>query len=253
MMHNAGKVIFVNNHVKRLELLRDVDGTYCEHCFWGAALNATGLLSLRRPAIGWTGMWNVGERGCLWPDPDAFFQRHLHLGVFPTAPYPGNDHCIAPSPWADKQYLDYGPLLDAVRGKKWVLLPHVVTAPGNQAKVNLFEVPGGYALPVTFAGEATSVRIVLRGIEGLTEKTICEALHPGREKGQPVSLKRSNAEALLDVPVKRGCAMLEDIQVTGDGSPLNVLPLGNGALRRYNGRALGGTPCQGVAGWLAAG
>ena len=48
--------------------------------------------------------------------------------------------------------LDYGPLLDAMRGKKWVLAPHCVESILPQVKVNLFEVPGGYALPVTFGG-----------------------------------------------------------------------------------------------------
>ena len=110
LMHDAGKVIFVNNHIKRLELLRQVDGVYCEFCQTGPALNATGLLCLHRPALGWTS----GEQD-IRPDSDAFFQRHLHMGVYPTAPYPGNNHCICPNPWVDEQYLAYGPLLDASR------------------------------------------------------------------------------------------------------------------------------------------
>ncbi|MBI2302850.1 MAG: NPCBM/NEW2 domain-containing protein, partial [Armatimonadetes bacterium] len=113
LMHRAGKVIFVNNHVKRLDLLAGMDGIYCEFAQYPAALNSTGLLCIRRPALGWTA-WE----GDLKPDPDAFFQRHLHLGVYPTAPYPNNNHCIGPSPFADEQYLAYGPLLDAMRGKK---------------------------------------------------------------------------------------------------------------------------------------
>jgi len=34
-------------------------------------------------------------------------QRHLHVGVFPTAPYPSNNHCITPQPEADQLYCDY--------------------------------------------------------------------------------------------------------------------------------------------------
>ena len=143
-------------------------------CQAGPALNSTGLLCLRRPALGWTS----GEQD-IRPDPDAFFQRHLHLGVYPTAPYPGNNHCIGPSPWADEQYLAYGPLLDAMRGKRWVLLPHCIEVAGNAAKVNLFEVPGGYAMPVTFAGRAKSVEVVLRGLSGLVRQ------EPGLKRSIP--------------------------------------------------------------------
>ncbi len=84
MMHAAGKVIFVNNHVKRLDLLPQVDGIFCEFCQAGSALNSTGLLTLFKPALGWTPAPDT-----LRPDPDAFFQRHLHMGVYPTAAVSG--------------------------------------------------------------------------------------------------------------------------------------------------------------------
>lgn len=203
LMHRADKVIFVNNHVKRLELLRHVDGIFCEFCQAGPALNATGLLCLRRPAVGWTS----GEQD-IRPNPDAFFQRHLHMGVYPTAPYPGNNHCIAPSPWTDEQYLAYGPLLDAIRGKRWVLLPHCVEAVGNAAKVNLFEVPNGYAIPVTYAGQAKSVEVLLRGIQGLSDKCKIEAIHPGIQGPVPAGLRHEGAAVVLTVPLHRGCAMV---------------------------------------------
>jgi hypothetical protein len=203
LMHDAGKVIFVNNHVKRLELLRNVDGVYCEFCQTGAALNSTALLCVRRPAIGWTS----GEQD-LRPDPDAFFQRHLHMGVYPTAPYPGNHHCIGPSPWVDEQYLAYGPLLDAMRGKRWVLLPHCAEVAGYAAKINLFQTFGGYAVPVTFAGKAREVKVVLRGLQHLSGGTKIEALHPGAK--DPVSLDgRCTADMVtFTVPLHRGCAMV---------------------------------------------
>jgi hypothetical protein len=207
LMHDAGKVIFVNNHVKRLELLQHVDGIYCEFCQAGPALNSTGLLSLRRPAIGWTS----GEQD-IRPDPDAFFQRHLHMGVYPTVPYPGNNHCIGPSPWVDEQYLAYGSLLDAMRGKRWVLLPHCVEVTGNAAKVNLFEVPGGYAMPVTFGGQAKSVEVVLRGLQGISDKTRIEAIHPGVQDPVAVRFRRDGAAFVLTVPVQRGCAMVKLIR-----------------------------------------
>ena len=113
MMHRADKVIFGNNQTKRLELLRHLDGIYCEFGQLGPALNTNAILAVRKPLLCWT-----PDPGTLQPDPDAYFQRHLYLGAYPTAPYPGNNHCIQPNTWADQSYLDYGPLLDAIRGKQ---------------------------------------------------------------------------------------------------------------------------------------
>ena len=166
LMHRADKVIFVNNHTKRLELLRQVDGIYCEFGHLGPALNTNALLAVRKPLLCWT-----PDPGALQPDPDAYFQRHLHLGAYPTAPYPGNNHCIEPNTPADKYYLDYGPLLDAIRGKQWVLRPRVVAVVGQKAKANLFEVPGGYALPVTFGGRESAVTVLLDGLPRLARQS----------------------------------------------------------------------------------
>jgi hypothetical protein len=206
LMHGAGKVIFVNNHSsKQLPLLRDVDGVYCEFCQAGPALNATGLLCVRRPALGWTS----GEKD-LRPNPDAFFQRHLHMGVFPTAPYPGNNHCITPSPWVDKQYLAYGPLLDAMRGRKWVLRAHAVEVVGHKAKANFFEVPGGYVVPVTFGGQESKACVVLHGLPRLAEQKAfrSEVLHPGETGWTPLAATKRGDDLVLDVPLVRGCAMV---------------------------------------------
>lgn len=203
MVHQAGKVIFVNNHDKRLDLLRHVDGIFDEHTYGGGPLNLTALLTLRKAALGWT-----SEEADLRPDPDAFFQRYLYLGVFPMAPFPSNDHSIRPSAWTDRQYLDYGPLLDTLRGKKWVLRPHVVQAVSGAAKVNLFEVPGGYALPVTFAGAAAAVDIEVRGLDGFLDGASAVAVHPGQTQSMAVTIRREGGAVRLHVPLRRGCAMV---------------------------------------------
>ena len=89
MMHGSGKVIFVNNHDKRIDLLRQTDGFFDEFTYAGSPLNLTALMGIRRPVLGWT-----SEEKNLRPDPDAFFQRYLHLGVFPMAPFPATTiHC----------------------------------------------------------------------------------------------------------------------------------------------------------------
>ncbi len=203
LMHDAGKVIYVNPMYGHLGLMRHVDGMYDEHGQWPASLNRCALLGLHKPLMAWT--WNVEE---LRSDPDAYFQRHLHMGAYLTAPVPGNDHTILPAAGFDQYYLDYGPLLEAMRGKRWVLLPHVIEVLGNAAKANLFQVSGGYAIPVTFAGKAATVGLALRGLEDVTEKTVCEVIHPGGKKWIPVKAAVADDEVHLDVPVQRGCAMV---------------------------------------------
>ena len=79
------------------------------------------------------------------------------------APFPQNDHALLPSPRADELFLDYGPMFEAMRGKKWVLLPHVVNVEGQGVKANLFRVPEGYIVPIIFGGSAPAVIVTLRG------------------------------------------------------------------------------------------
>ena len=205
IFHDAGKFIFVNNHLKRIDLLRYVDGIYCEFAHNGRALNTTGLLTVHKPAIGWTA--SVDD---LKPDPDGFFQRYLHMGVFPTVPLSGNDHTIAPDEWAEKYYLDYGPLLDTMRGKHWVLQAHVVAVENKAAKANLFAVPGGFVMPVTFGGDAKIAEVILRGLPvmGNAKTIILEAMYPGAEKWSGMEPVRTAPEMHIDVPLQRGCAMV---------------------------------------------
>ena len=200
LMHGADKLIFSNMMTMRLELCRELDGNYTEFGNNGNALNGSAMLGIRKPVVAWTYNETLTQ-----PDPDAFMQRHLHLGVFPTAPYPNNNHCINPEPGADRLYLDYGPLLNAMRGKKWVLTPHCVEC--DTAKVNLFEVPGGYAIPVTFGGKHGSTLVRIRDIPGIGDAQAV-AIHPGVDAPVPVSASRRDGVLTLAVPLLRGCAMV---------------------------------------------
>jgi len=204
-------VIFVNPCLGyRLEMMRDVDGFYDE--VWPtprghSRLNGTALLALRKPAILWT-----GSAEWLKPDPDAFFQRHLYMGVYPTVPFPNNDHAINPDSWAEQYYLDYGPLMTAMRGRKWVLDPHCLEVQGGEAKGNLFEVPGGWIAPLMFGTVHRSVTVIIRNVPGLSNVR-CEALLPGTEQAQqvPAFVERSRLHA--QVPLRRGCAMLRLVKI----------------------------------------
>jgi hypothetical protein len=203
MMHRAGKVIFINPINSKLDWLRQVDGVYTEFGQSGPSLNSSALMCLRKPVLAWT--YNETLRQ---PDPDSFFQRHLHLGAYPTAPYPWNNHCINPEQAAEEYYFDYGPLLDAMRGKKWVLEPHCVESLTPGVKVNLFEVPGGYALPVTLGGSTETATVRVRNLKGLA-KMKCRALQPGAEVAMPVGSTFKDGMLELTVPLKRGCAMVK--------------------------------------------
>ena len=165
-----------------------------------------------KPCIAWT-----PDESALKPDPDAYFQRHLHLGVFPTAPLPANDHTINPSAWADRWYLDYGPLMDALRARQWVLAAHCVEAVTPGVKVNLFQTPEGYALPVTFGGRAESATVRVRHVNGLAN-VHCQALHPGAATPVPVPAAFSHNELELQVPLERGCALVQ-LKTGGTKSP----------------------------------
>ncbi len=202
-MHAADKVIFGNPIYSRLDLLRQLDGIYMELGMDGRAFNSSALMGLDKPVLEWTCDETPHQ-----PDPDAFFQRHLFLGVYPTAPYPWNNHCINPEPAMDQRYADYGPLLDAMRGKKWVLAPHCVAVAGGLAKVNLFQVSDGHALPVTFGGKAEFADVTIRNVPGIDAAGFF-VLHPGVKTAVPLKPTAvTDAVATLRVPLQRGCALV---------------------------------------------
>jgi len=225
-MHAADKVIFASPLYARLDLWRQIDGIYDEFGYDGRALNGSALMGIDKPVSAWSYNESVYR-----PDPDSFFQRHMLMGAYPTAPYPWNNHCIIPDmSWEDfyirhspllerdtghnlisteKYYLAYGPLLDAMRGKKWVLAPHCVEVAGDTAKANLFQVPTGYALPVAFGGTAEYADVMIRNIPDL-DAIKFSVLHPGDDTAVPLTtiLSRSNAGVSVRVPLVRGCAMV---------------------------------------------
>ncbi|MCC7475652.1 MAG: chitobiase/beta-hexosaminidase C-terminal domain-containing protein [Pirellulales bacterium] len=205
VFHDAGKVIFVNPMAARIDLMRSVDAFYDEHGQHPHSLNTCTLLALNKPYVAWT--WELEEFD---KNPDAYFQRHLHLGAFLTAPVPGNDHTILPNAKRDKFYCDYGPLLDTLRGKRWALLPHAVRVEGSKTLANLFEVPGGYVVPVTFGGEAAAADVVVRTPtnDPAQGRYRAWAIHPGANQPAKLSAETNPDGMKVSVPLVRGCAML---------------------------------------------
>jgi hypothetical protein len=128
------------------------------------------------------------------------------MGVFPMCPFPGNDHSIRPSEEADQYYLDYGPLMKLMEGAEWVLKPHVVNVKKGVAKVNLFKIKSGYSIPVVHALE-DNIKVRLKGIDA-GKDYIIEVFHPGEKEPVVIQGKTEGDEYILNVPVKRKCAMV---------------------------------------------
>jgi hypothetical protein len=205
VMHDAGKVIFGNPMYARLDLMRQLDGFYDEHGQHPYSINTCSILALNKPYIAWT--WELED---IKKDADAYFQHHLYLGAFLTAPVPGNDHTVEPDAKLDQLFFDYGPLMDTLRGKRWVLLPHVVSVERGRAMANVFAVPGGYVVPVMLGGEDTSAEIVLRGLPTLPGHNgfRVEALQPGQPQPVELTATAEGDRLRVNVPLRRGCAML---------------------------------------------
>ena len=131
------------------------------------------------------------------------------MGIFPMAPFPGNDHSMRPSELADKVYLDYGVLFDLMRGKEWVLKPHVISVSKGEATVNLFKTFHGYTIPVVFAGNDEQIEVSVKDPELMKKTMEIFAFYPGEEQGVPVSFKKEKGELLITTPIKRNCAVLK--------------------------------------------
>jgi hypothetical protein len=132
------------------------------------------------------------------------------LSVFPTVPVPVADHTIPEDPWVDQCYLDYEPLLNAIRGERWVLKPLVISVANHAAHANPFQVPGGYAIPITFANNANEVTLTLRNLfEPGKEVASLTVLHPGGAKTSTLKWQSSPEGVKLALPVQRGCAFVK--------------------------------------------
>jgi hypothetical protein len=218
LVHGAGKVLFCNNHTKRIEMLKYIDGIFDEFGYANASLNMSALLGLFKPVLGW-----VQHPNQLEPDPERFFHRYLYLGVYPMAPFPGNDHSLQPSPRVDAAYLKFGPLFRALEGKKWVLEPHAVRVVAGSAIANVFRVSGGYAVPVVGGQDEPAAAVALcigelaaRPAEALR----IAALLPGVDEPQPIRHRKEEGRLLLDVPLSGGCSLVRiETGDTGGGAP----------------------------------
>jgi len=202
LMHDSNKSILVNNHTKRLDLLEQADGILDEFGNTGSSINLTALLCIQKPALGWT------SSGDELKDADSFFQKYLYMGMFPMCPFPNNDHSIQPGPEADRAYLDYGPLMNLLKGREWVLVSHAVLVQNEAAKANLFQTPEGYVAPVVY-GHADTVTLVVAEAALPQKDLVCIVHYPGTNQTQSLTAHRdAKNELVLDVPLERHCALV---------------------------------------------
>jgi len=122
---------------------------------------------------------------------NQFLQSHLFVGVYPSVPFPDNDHILQPSSRADKIYQDYGPLFRALHGKRWCTAAHCVSiVNGHHVRVfaNAFEMKpfgsGRYSLAVVGGGFSLTATVVakLRNLPELANgnrSATAKALLPG--------------------------------------------------------------------------
>ncbi|MHB1000086.1 MAG: NPCBM/NEW2 domain-containing protein [Armatimonadota bacterium] len=203
LMHKADKVIYSNPLTGRIDLMSQVDGFYDEMAERGNVLNIEALLAVRKPATAW-----LSSAGSLGSDPYIGLQKYLLMGVFPTVPFPENDHSILPDPEMEEYFLDYGPLFSALKGRKWVLIDHAIRVENDKAKANLFEVPGGFIIPVVLGGDNKSAGIHTAKLP-VKGNFAVRIIHPGETAWKTISTVRGDQPIDLDVPLIRGCAMVK--------------------------------------------
>ncbi len=147
---------------------------------------------------------------------DRFLQSHLLLGVYPTVPFPDNDHALLPRPRADQVYQDYGSLFHAMHGKRWSTAPHAVSISdptSTTAAVNMFELHpfGGGAFVVAVVWSNTStVDLVFGNATSIGVGTECRVLHPGiQDRAHHDSCTVNGNGELQGLRLVRGAALVE--------------------------------------------
>lgn len=204
LMHRNNKVIFCNPLYRRMDLMKEIDGIYDEYGNFPHSLNLCAQMAMFKPVIAWT-----TAKTDFKPNPDAYFQHHLYMGAFLTVPFPGNDHTITPDSSIEKFYLDYGPMLNAIKGRQWILSPGIIEVKDENAKANIFKVDNKIIIPVVH-GKSTSIKLAVRLPYDLLakKKILVKILYPGENKWKKISIENYEEEMELIVPLQRDCAML---------------------------------------------
>jgi hypothetical protein len=225
------KVVFVNSHtMRRIDILRHSDGFYAEQRGTGIH-HMLAFAGARKPVV----IWNSPAE-----TPTAF-QEGLYLGFHHSIPFPKADHNTNPNASLENWFLNYGPLYNAMRGRKWLLLPGIIKVTSANALANIFEVDSGFVIPVVFGGSATSATVEL-GALPISQLHSVEVLHPGVGTATPITPTQQGDGMVLTVPLVNGCAMVRVLADKAVAAPpadpapeFKLLPEGSWNLE-WNGR-----------------
>jgi hypothetical protein len=73
----------------------------------------------------------------------------------------------------------------------------------------VFALPDAYVVAVAHAKDAAKVSLTLNNLQGANNESKIEALYPGDLSPHPLSSSFKDGVLTVDVPVKRGCAMIK--------------------------------------------
>jgi hypothetical protein len=218
-MQGAGMMMMNLVGNARQDQFKPYDGIFSE----GSLVSGAGLLGAMSPAILWT--YNRQEccRSANWSD--FYFQRHLHMGVMPMLPFPGNDHAIPFDAASAAVYVRYGAMMAAVAPAVWALSPHMVSLAGGinetDVKFNAFIAPLGadaqdvaLLVPLMLSSVANeTVALNLTRVSRVWPSGgLCESAHP---------FVRSRARS-------RNCSLGSPVIRSGDTFVLEALWPGSG-------------------------
>ena len=198
----------------RISLVGDTPGD--------SILNSIGLSTLAMPAIGWT-YPSAGNKTIN----DQYLQRHLRMGVQPTAPVYGADHSLGDSDQEiDTLYREYGALFRMIRATRWgtdrsqvISIDPPPAAGGPLHNVFASLDPRSSLAPWTVVlaladASIDSVLVTLKLPFG-DKPAGCEVHLPGvvgvAEKAEVVGRQRVGQEILIQLKARllRGCAVLQ--------------------------------------------
>ena len=239
LLHNASKALYMNPDMgHRVDMCLGVDGFYSE---LGDTPPGNWRTSTAWLASGGkhAAIWCHDDSSILGGSPCArwmekngtvrhnFLQSHLMLGVFPSIPFPDNDHELQPNKRADAIYQEYGALFRAIHGKRWFAGAHAVHSVTAGASANVFEMApfgsGRFTVPLVWAeagAKTVSLRLrgLARGSDGNGTRSDgsrgCHvtAMLPGMPDPVDVSFTlnlTADEIAVHSVPVFHGSALLE--------------------------------------------
>ena len=191
------KVVFVNSHtMRRIDILRQSDGFYAEQRGTGIH-HMLAFAGVRKPVVIW---YSPAQN-------HTAFQEGLYLGFYHSVPFPKADHNTRPNANLENWFLNYGPLYNAMKGRKWLLDPHILKVTSGNARANIFEVSSGFVIPVVFGGSATSATVEV-GTLPISQLHSVEVLHPGVAEPTVITPDTQGDRMVLNVPLINGCAMV---------------------------------------------